>query len=605
MYKSLISTLVFCCFLPLQAENGDTATQEAMIQDLESVKYAMKVKYAPKEWKKEHLGWELEESFAKAKEKVYQNKGGTSKDFKKILKSFLSSTQDYHVKPLFYSTEWSVFPITLSKIEEKYYIASFETDITPSFAEYLFSDEIDPIENAEQYERLMAKLQIGDELIAINGIPVKDVIEKKLNASFGGNHTESAQALALETLFYSRGLYGEEVPSGTFEITIKHAGVARTSSYRLPWLHIPEKVMNKTVSQKQNENNANSPNKLIERYLKRDFTVHYAKEIFSTRRKMRQNGLFKKEAPSQEGEGEESVEDGREKGFLPELGEILWESSVEGHLYGYLYKNEKGQKIGYLYLPTFSYGEEAEQVLAKIIEIIKYFTAESEALVLDITNNPGGNLFYMYGVLSVLTDKPLNVPSEREILIQEDVYRSAIFAKLMEGIDENESFEGQTLWGYPFTHSIKQGIINYCHQIISAWESGKTLTDPLYCFGIEQIMPHPEVHYQKPLLLLINELDFSCADFFPAIMQDNGRATLFGNTTAGAGGYVNSYSHTSQFGVMGYTLTGSIAFRPDGNPIENLGVKPHIFYKPSKQDIIGNYANYINAVNKEVQQLIQ
>ncbi len=95
-----------------------------------------------------------------------------------------------------------------------------------------------------------------------------------------------------------------------------------------------------------------------------------------------------------------------------------------------------------------------------------------------------------------------------------------------------------------------------------------------------------------------------CGDFFPAILQDNKRALIFGQRTAGAGGHVKSYAHSSRFGIQGYSLTASIAYRPDGTLVENIGVSPDISYKITVKDIHKGYKGYIQALNQEIGNLL-
>ena len=252
MFKQFITLLAFFSVGQLQAQSvSEVSTQEAMVQDLEAVKYSMTIKYAPKEWKKDHLGWDLDTACEEAKAKIFKEHLCTSKDYQKIFKSFLKSPHDYHVNTLFFSTEWSVFPIGVTNIDGHYYISSFDYEISLSFAEYLFLDDMDKIENQERYDQAFSRLKIGDELIAIDGIPVKDVIEKIINEQFGGDHSDTAHALAEKTLFYRRGQYGEDIPSGIFEITVNHNSSMRPVTYKLPWLHFPERSMNKTLAKKE------------------------------------------------------------------------------------------------------------------------------------------------------------------------------------------------------------------------------------------------------------------------------------------------------------------------------------------------------------------
>ena len=118
------------------------------------------------------------------------------------------------------------------------------------------------------------------------------------------------------------------------------------------------------------------------------------------------------------------------------------------------------------------------------------------------------------------------------------------------------------------------------------------------------IHPNPNGTYTKPILLLVDELAFSAGDFFPAILQDNNRATIFGTRTAGAGGYVTGGKVNNRLGVMGYHLTGSMAVLSDDSPIENLGVTPDVQYTITPDDYENNYRGYVAAVQSVIESMV-
>jgi C-terminal processing protease CtpA/Prc len=107
------------------------------------------------------------------------------------------------------------------------------------------------------------------------------------------------------------------------------------------------------------------------------------------------------------------------------------------------------------------------------------------------------------------------------------------------------------------------------------------------------------------MLVYVDELCFSCGDFVPAILQDNGRAILFGKRTAGAGGYVLGVKHPNLNGIRGFTLTGSIAERKDLQPIENLGVTPDIAYELTIDDARHGYRDLANHLKKAITEILR
>lgn len=578
-------------FFPLAAQaSADTKRQEAFLQELEAAKYTLTFKYGPTEWKSEYLQWDADAAFEEAKAQMIESPQLTMRDYQRIYRDFLGSLKDYHVSTLFYSSEWSAFPIVVKSVNNRYFITKFDFQLSLSYSDLPFDfDEID----IERLEAELQKCNLGDEVIAVNGVPVATLIEELIDSELNGDRTPTGYALAEKMLFTRYGRRGHQVPKGDFTLTVKPI-FGKQHTVNLAWIHVAEWVndpQKKTVEQKP----ATKWQKL-EKYLVRDYSVGLAKDMLKS-------PLASLQANDNDEEEEEY--DWREKSFVPPLGQIVWETDIDEAFYAYIFKNQQGKKFGYLYLPDFSAsGWSAEDFMGQLITIIDKFESETEALVVDINDNSGGNLFYMYGVLSLLADKPLETCKNTEVLVQEDIYNMAvIYNELIEMLDNGE-VEG-TISGYPIDETVIRKIIGYAKSLIDQWNSGETRTVPDYVFGIDTLDPHHEVHYTKPILVLINELDFSCGDLFPAILQDNGRATLFGRKTAGAGGYVRPYQQTSQFGVELYTLTGSLAYRVDGKVVENLGVTPDIENQLTEKDLQHGFIDYVRSVNKQLNVLVK
>lgn len=649
--------------------------QNAMIRDLDAARNILKIKYAPIDWKKETVNYDLDIAFEIARTRVLTEDIKTDTAYQKIFKQFIKATQDYHVSPLFYSTGMAFFPLWIKGVDGRYFITSLEGSLELSLTDMLFLDfmdeeetEADGVEDINDEEKIekdfeldkkVLDVKVGDEVIAINGVPVNTVIENLIDEELNGDRSPTGYAIAERTLFKRRGVYGHEVPQGTFEITILMQGKDSPESITLPWFTSSEWVDEFALNNSEYEpliakttrNNQRNPSvaeakTTITKYLTRDFSVPFAKDLLEdvdlrTLLKQKKSSKLKlnnandsdkkiendtkEESENEESENEEDdedvVDDFRTKGLLPPIGKILWESDPEKQIYAYLAENDEGKFIGYIYIPTFDQSDKmAENLIAELVDTVNFFNVETEALVVDITNNPGGSLFYMYAVLSTLADKPLRVPTHIEKLIQEDVHSSAVLIKFLDFMEnmkevfkdtpENETAEEtipeeSTNDGYQTPPSFFQQVKDYAMRTINTWKSGKTKTEPGYMFGIEEIVPHTKGHYTKPIVVLINELDFSCGDFFPAILQDNGRAILFGKRTAGAGGHVILNPLTSQFGVQGISITKSLAYRVNGMPIESLGVSPDVPCEITIRDLQENYIDYIKNLNTTVDSIIE
>jgi len=569
-YLALVLALVVCFQLEADSEQQ---IKDRMKLDLEIIRSAFEVGYAPKEWKLKYAGWDLDTEIAKAKDKVQNAQNITIKQYQKILNDFFNSAKDYHVGILFHSTEKAMLPFNVKGADGRYFISYVDTTKLSRDNYHIFE---------------------GDELVTFGGRPTHEVVQE-LRTTYTRLASElTDQSIAEMMLTRRSGRAGMLVPRGPIVVGIKAPNEERIVQYQLIWNYSSERI-----------NNTLNPI-LAESLDASDQLLPF----FDTLMLSPWYGIFAdKEKPEEDVKKSKKPVDldmlGGRKSFIPDLGRVWWESSPKNPFDAYIYENEDHRLIGYLRIPRYLGTTESIKEFEKII---KLFQERTDALIIDQINNPGGELFYTYTLLSMLTEKPLQTPLHRMTITQDDVALSVATIPILENVrnDEDASkLTKLTLYGFPATHQTVQFILDYRFFIISEWNAGRFLTKPHHLFCIDHINPNPKTRYTKPILILINQLDLSCADFFPAIMQDNKRATLLGTRTAGAGGYVRSYRFPNRYGIDLFTYTGCISERADKNPIENLGVMPDIPYSLTQDDLQNNYKGYVKAINETVKRLVK
>lgn len=280
---------------------------------------------------------------------------------------------------------------------------------------------------------------------------------------------------------------------------------------------------------------------------------------------------------------------GAARSWVPTLGEIVWEipKQVEARAYyANVCKVADSRQVGYVRVPDYKYNRNTVQVFE---EVIARFEDTTSAMVLDQINNNGGSLFQMYALLSTLTDRALTVP-QHHITIDDDY--AAVAADVVELAEAGEAV--------PPDERPSPERVAYARFVLSERAAGRgtarKVTNRTYLEGVSEILPARN-HYTKRIVVLINALSFSAAEYLAAILQDNRRATLFGERTAGAGGCAKRIPFPrNEFFLAELTITWAMAWRTNGQPIENLGVHPDVAYSPTVEDLQFGYQGYRQAL---------
>ncbi|MBI3551049.1 MAG: protease-like activity factor CPAF [Elusimicrobia bacterium] len=571
---------------------GQTPDQSAKLRSLKQIVSIFTEHYAPIEWKQRHRGVDFVAEYQKARAKVLAKPGMSQHEFQGILADFVASAQDYHAGISFFSTEKAGLPLMILGAGGKHYIAYVDrTKLSPAEFPY----------------------EPGDEVVSFGGQSVS-----ALAASFTKvpNTPETDARLAEMKLTNRSRRSGAQVPQGGVELVVK-TGDGKSHASKLDWNYQPELIptdvpQRGVVLGPETDNGLASPGAPVPAPAPRPAprsAVRQLLERFLPSMAHPMAGPFSELAAASPDNG---FMIGGKKTYVPALGTVVWELppqiAAQVPFVVKIYKDAAGRKLGYVRIPDYMGGgntDAAAQLFEKLVEKLQ---AETDGLVIDQVNNPGGNMFYMNDLLSMLTDKPLAVAKHRLMIDESDAAMAAEILKQASDpgiMQEMEQVLQEMMQGFTAgPKAMLQPLVDYAHFVLSELKAGRRLTDPTYIFGVSQIEPHPTTRYTKPIVVLINELDFSAADFFAAVMQDNKRAAIFGVRTAGAGGAVKSVEIPNQYGIEHLAYTWTIAVRPGGKPIENLGVQPDEHYAITADDLRSGFAGYAKALEALIGRLL-
>lgn len=562
MYKKIATVCLATATILGIGQVMASNVKEQMIEDLQFIGNRFKTTYAPIDWKREYASWDVDQRLEDSKLKIMAADTITVDDYQLILKDFLDSSKDYHVGYSFHHTKNARLHFTVKGAAGKYFIS------------YVNRDKLSKTE---------FPFEVGDELVEFDGKPTSEAV-KELYNSESPNVVETDSAIAELMLTSRRAARLMDVPSGPITIKVKPQRTDNLVKRQLIWEFQKERVQNHLTD---NNNRLDKYQQNLVKFL--DFQMVANKELIAAQENP--HGL------------------GNRDSFLPQLGVKTWESESNSLFQAYIYTHESGKRVGYVRIPSYSrdmWDAMDGLDIKEFAGLMKKFEDSTDALVVDQLNNPGGSVFYLYGLASMLTTQPLVTPRHEMAISQEDVVGA------LEVLDAGESSIPEymqemltNMIGYPFTNQFMQFYRNYAQFIVDEWNAGKTRTSPYHIGGVDHINPNSDANYSKQIMILVNSLDFSGGDFFPAIMQDNKRATIVGTRTAGAGGYITMVQYPNIFGLEYLVYTASIAERVNKQPIENLGVTPDVQLDLTENDLQNNYVDYIKGVNTQLNNLFK
>ena len=274
----------------------------------------------------------------------------------------------------------------------------------------------------------------------------------------------------------------------------------------------------------------------------------------------------------------------------------LGRSAATDAFYSGTYQSN-GHTIGFIRIPSFNPSIGTAAALSQFDKEISFFKANTDGLIIDDTRNPGGIVFYDAEIVRRLIPRPFR-------LVGFELRATREFVNIFSSYVQRAG----ALLMPQYVIDFYQGFLN---DVNLAYSQNGGITGPLpldtIFFNPAPVVPALDegplmdasgnpTAYDKPIIVLTDEFSFSGGDYFPATMQDNHAAVIFGMRTGGLGGTNSAYNAGAYseaiVGMLRGLMVRSQPVSAPGYPtsffVENVGVQP---------DIVEDYKTLDNLLN--------
>jgi hypothetical protein len=519
--------------LPAAAE----LTTDQKISDFLNLAGVFAKRYAFLEWKQKALGYNGLD-VAPWLGQVRETKSDL--EFFDLCAKYVAGFQDSHIAFLIESSFFASLPISADVYSGKIVIDNIDRKSLPEKG-YPF--------------------QVGDEIASINAAPVSRLFNK-LTPLMGNGNMATTQRFAADALFnHDQAVVPDasNIPGYANIETINSQGVHQVRTLKwsksgIPYTNVgpvpsPSTTATADRTGRKAKDRAATPVPEWEQHLTALHTFHLPRQRFLA--------------------GFDTLQPffAMPNGFKQRLGNPMMDIYFTGTF------PAGTHTIGFIRIPDFLF-EDPVSLQAEI----QFMEANTDALVVDVTRNPGGDGCAVQDTASYLIPKPFQA-------LGAQIRATWDFVLQFEQDIQFAEFEGAT----PAQIKILE---QWANAVEAAYQEkrGFTKTLPLPCGNYSlTIDPATDstnkvIAYTKPIIVLTDNLSASAAELFAAIMQDNKRSTQFGTRTMGAGGAVfqvilSTYMDAA-INLPEVILVRSHNITSDALPpapyIENFGVQPDI-----------------------------
>jgi Peptidase family S41 len=236
--------------------------------------------------------------------------------------------------------------------------------------------------------------------------------------------------------------------------------------------------------------------------------------------------------------------------------------------------NKLSDKTMLLQLPNFSVS--SRSIIDSVVSALSKSLSETENLIIDVRNNPGGTSYSYYELIKYAYTKP--------IYLQSGLFKSS---------DDNIRHYRERLNDTGISDGVKAQLLD----IIEKMENNKG-----ELISIENSEPYTFdtiLTFPKRIAILANRGSTSATELFILDFRQSGKTLLFGENTGGSVDYLNGNLDQAMpctYFKYGYPLLkrkGS-----DKNPIDNIGIKPDVYLAGKEDTWIVQVQKYLEGTKK-------
>jgi hypothetical protein len=552
--------MIACTATPADVESQSnevrSVTTEEALADFDQLASSFRGLYGALERKEARYGFRFDALVREYRERVAQ--ASKDSEFQGIFVEFLARFKDGHVS---ISTQ---FTGSGALISDDSHVFSLPVSAMPVENTFVIYDVV---------PGTSGQVHVGDELLGVDGVDAETLVQSFLKFASTANPLAArhfaARRLTNRAPFLSAGIQA----GSTATLRLRGVdGAERTAV--VPWREAPHAfppVARAPVAGTSTRRTIQAHSSLAEEVTRAELAKSGAPVPFFMTPQVATALAFQAVVPSVQGLAKFKV--------TPEAAEMV--AYFAGtYLVG-------GMRVLLLRIPHY-HPVDQDAAAGWLRALIDEQQPNVDALVLDQTHNPGGDLFFANAVASILSPRPFNGFAQK---CHADRMWLTTYAR---EVDQAQSPELAKL------------LLADARKIDDAYSAHQSHAPAFGPLGSPNVLTPDDVHWSKPSIMLIDELAGSCGDVVPALMRSSAIMPLFGQTTMGSAGNVEQVATLTNtrwtlnlprgLGTV-YDPTGAY---PEAGFIDDNGVTPNVTYNHTLADYRAGYVGYVSAFNAEL-----